>query len=245
MPNIGNVSNHQATPNDPNTNTSGFEFEFATSATDPVTLSFGMVQDNPTSTTEQGAALSVIDKFALNQSQQLNWRLRRIVGKLFISAGFTTPDIQNNPPPDAIIVSAGIIVRRVDQDGNPLAVSEQEDVNTLLNNTDPWIWRRDWILGQTGFDNDGQTTVNTAGRRNFPPTNAGYGSVKDGPHIDQKTNRVIGQEERLFLNLTAQILPYSLTPAEIFVLPRVYLNFQYRCLGQVFQNSGNRRNASR
>lgn len=115
----------------------------------------------------------------------------------------------------------------------------------MENNPDPWIWRRDWILGHGPSEaNFGQTNQNVAGRRNFPPTNTHYGSVRDGAHVDQKTNRVIGQEERLFLNLTAYVLPLN-DADRLRSLPFLYINFQYRALGSVFTNSGNRRNASR
>jgi len=226
---------------------SGADFRTTTSNNAPTTILLPLVVDNPVQTVEAGAPMSVWQSQGLNQTQRLNWRLRRIVGKLFCSAGFTVPDPQNNTAPDAVLVQAGIIVRRVD-DENGQPVVNTQDVANIDNNDDPWIWRRDWILsrGTSGRDNFGGVAINTDGLQNFPQTNAGYGSVKDGPHIDQKTNRVIGQEERLFLNITWTHLPLPASDRTgLDTNSIVYFNFQYRILGSVFQNAGNRRNASR
>lgn len=247
MPNFGSQTRTDTTPTFPGTNNAGFDFQLSTNISDPTTMSFGLIRDNPESASETGAPLNVIQKQGLNLSSDTAWRCRRIVGKLFLSAGFTTPDAQGNPPADAILLNCGIIVRRVDDDGNPLAAGVDQDVGSLQNNRDPWIWRRDYILGHgmvTDVPNFGQTNLNVQGRQSFPRTNAEYGSVKDGPHIDQKTNRVIGQEERLFFNLTATVLPLF-DADNTRAAPIVYMCMQYRIIGQVFKNAGNRRNASR
>lgn len=64
----------------------------------------------------------------------------------------------------------------------------------LVNSTmrQPWIWRRSWMLSQLG------------GTGLWLPTNTQYGSVMDGPHIDQKTKRRVHKDERLFFIISAQ-----------------------------------------
>lgn len=233
----------------PLNNNSGFDIKFNTAPDSPQGFFAPLVLDQPTGTAIAGAPLTVLDSQGLNLAQQLSWRLRRIVGKLFISANFTVPDPQNDSPPEALLVAAGIIVRHVDETGQPTADTPGILVDTLANNPDPWIWRRDWIIANRNIDNfgtDGTVFPGRTGLRTFPQNNAQYGSVKDGPHIDQKTNRVIGPEERLFVHVTAWELPF--VPTRNFtatVGATVYANMQYRVLGSIYTNSGNRRNASR
>lgn len=246
LPNIGLARPHTAAPGEIGQDTSGFDITFTADINETVTFSAPLLRDNPPAVSQVGAPHSVLDKQPLQFSNQYGYRLRRIVGKIFCSAGFTVPDAQNNVPPDAVQLSCGIIVRRVnEEDGTPLADADGENVNSLDNNADPWIWRRDWILGHDGnFANDGQTTINTSGLRCFPGCNSKYGSVKDGAHIDQKTARIIGPEERLFMNMSVDCLPFA-HAAPIDTNPIIYVNCQYRILGTVMTNAGNRRNASR
>lgn len=245
MPNLGTLTRHDANPGILTVDNSGVDFKFSLSITDPSTVLFPLLQDNPVDTTFAGSSHAVTDKFSLNLAEAPSYRLRRIVGKLLVSAAFTKPGAQNIAP-EACLIQAGLIVRRTDDNGNPLAAGIEQDVASMQNNQDPWIWRRDWILGSGDtFPNAGVTNVNIHGVASFPPTNTHYGSVKDGPHVDQKTNRVIGKEERLFLNVTGYVLPFNSAPDNFDTIPNVYVNFQYRVLATTFSNSGNRRNASR
>jgi len=166
--------------------------------------------------------------------EQSAYRLRRIVGKIFIgvaqgaSEGGTTE----------VVVTAGLIVLRTHQVAGlivPLnATTEEYSTQMLQNWADPWIWRRTWVLG-----NIPQETA--AGLTFYPETNiAGYGSVADGPHVDAKTARVVGAEERLFLVFTM-----SSVNGDPQVSTQVNVIWDLRCLASMRSSQGNRRNASR
>jgi len=167
----------------------------------------------------------------LSDIENSGYRLRRIVGKCF--AGISQAD---SPSAALLLVGAAFIILRTDKDGIAPAAGVATDFYNLfdLNNDDsPWIWRREWIL------QNGESTNPT--NKDYPFTNAEYGSAADGPHIDQKTARVIGQDERLFFVASAVNLSAgdAVEPAEVtlIVTPRV--------LGSMRSTVGNRRNANR
>lgn len=80
--------------------------------------------------------------------------------------------------------------------------------------------------------------------RNIPTENNGLGALAgmDGPHVDVKCARIIGPEERLFLNVQSTILAASTDP-QITTITRVFADL--RVLVTVKSSVGNRRNASR
>jgi len=183
------------------------------------------------------------------------YRLRRIVGKFHAAAVF-----QNNAETviPTVDCAAGFMVCRTDDDGNILV--EQAGVSGDVTRgplaqdgaEDPWCWRRRWLLSavpQTLQYNGAAdfigalTTLNTllGFQGQFPHTTAGYGSVQDGPHIDQKTARVISSSERLFFWVQARLSNPS-TETNNATLP---WQLDVRLLASLRQNVGNRRNASR
>lgn len=180
----------------------------------------------------------LIDAVTLSDWEMQSWRLRRIVGKMFIGA---SADDQQTTPPPALLLTAGIIVRTIDaSNGNPVLSIGDQAVDTIDANQDPWVWRRQWILSTAlpqGLSGDNDAVGE------FPRTTAGYGSVQDGPHVDQKTNRVIGPQERLILNITCTMLPLP-NPAGFTDTGHAFGYFDYRLLGGIMKAS-NRRNASR
>jgi len=120
------------------------------------------------------------------------YRLRRIVGKLFIGLDQTITQAPDSRPKNALI-GAGFIILKVDENTgapiNPTANSYSPLDNNNLR--DPWIWRRTWML-TNDFSN------NLTEDYEFPRSTTDYGSVLDGSHIDQKTARRVSDEERLF-----------------------------------------------
>lgn len=122
--------------------------------------------------------------------------LKRIVGKVFV-------DIErdaDNQLVRQVLVGCGFFVARAASDGNgPIDFetgSEQERFNNyspLAASTmrEPWIWRRTWMLQDVGAPALGVPRV-------YPQSNTYYGSVLDGPHIDAKTKRRIGNDDRLY-----------------------------------------------
>lgn len=166
---------------------------------------------------------------------QSGYRLRRIVGKIFYivfgAAGAS----------EVVGIDAGFIVRRVDpQTGTSLALTSgltREVAPAHLDNVrDPWIWRRSWFSGNA--DNPlfaGQPLP-------FTNVQAG-GSAFDGPHIDQKTARIVGPEERLFLSVSCTNLLSAGAPTG--AATNIQFFWQTRVLASMRSNTGNRRNASR
>lgn len=158
------------------------------------------------------------------------YRLRRIVGKFwpFLDqlAGDQTP---------GVIVTAGFIILRTDPAGgtaqNP--VNAAYATNDIINTESPWIWRRSWCL--INFASSNATPQFSAQALAFGGGNA------DGPHIDQKTARIVGPDERLFLVVTATTIGPSDPQAGN---PLTYV-WDVRVLASMRSNVGNRGNASR
>lgn len=204
---------------------------------------------------------------SLADLQGSSWRLRRVCGGFFAAyhiknTGVLDADQTGYP---SCFFSAGLMVRKVDEFGQPrtnVSVLDRDDYD------DPWLWRRSWVLGQdTRFqkkqevrtDNSivnvatdfwaGPASAAPAGLdqfaaySRFPNTNAHYSSAGAGTVVDQKTNRLIGAEDRLIMHLATKGLPIGgddnfVTNNEVFgVFDLRYLGFLAR--------STNRRNASR
>lgn len=168
------------------------------------------------------------------------YRLRRVVGKLFILV-IQDPAVVG---PTIFKVTAGLMVRHVNDGGTSIAAASglnQEDVSTanIQNFDDPWIWRRSWILAN-----------NTAGAIVLDPSSGvipgcniqGYGSgMHEGSHVDAKTARTVGAEERLFLDVSCEGVNGNAQddPGAILVVGDL------RVLGTMMSSTGNRRNSSR
>lgn len=193
--------------------------------------------------------------------QSSAWRLRRAVGKVFATyhihnSGLADPQ-QNQYP--AVAFAAGLMVRKVNEFS--AAVTNVDPVNRD-DYDDPWIWRRMWLLGQNTAPSRYQSDVQFrlanlpitsltpptgndefAAYARFPNSTAHYGSVMDGPHVDAKTNRLIGPEDRLFLSLAVKGMPIQ--PDQGLADGNgVFGLFDFRYLGFLARAS-NRRNASR
>lgn len=183
---------------------------------------------------------------SLSDIESSGYRLRRIVGKIYAQCAQSVKTADT----DAVLsglVTVGIMVRRASQStGQSVGfIAGQVNIDpTIIDNTsDPWVWRRTWWLGNNGallgLQSD-DTALNPVPINNF----GGYGSgIYDGPHIDQKTARIVGPEERLYLTAAVTILvPGSSSAAEPLVVGFVT---DLRVLGSLRTTAGNRRNASR
>lgn len=160
------------------------------------------------------------------------YRLRRIVGKIFVD--LSQPAVAGGECPE-VLVTAGIIVTRVNNDGTPVQADAQQQSPAIINNwSDPWIFRRSWKLSNF-------LEAEAEGFALWPENNGQYGSIADGPHIDQKTARIIASEERLFLYATVTA-PKLSSGAGNFVC---HIDTDLRFVATLRQNAGNRRNATR
>lgn len=171
------------------------------------------------------------------------YRLRRLVGKIFIAPNPNT-DPQSLTP-RVLGITAGFIIRRTEPTtGTSFAGLTANGTlfnpSLITNANDPWIWRRSWVLG---VQRAGGVAVDQAFPV-LPASNFGTqgASAVDGPHIDQKTARIVGPEERLFLDVSATILTSDIGDGEPTI---VNVAYELRVLASIRSGSGNRRNASR
>lgn len=176
-----------------------------------ITVLFSLVRDNPGEQRLLSSVAAGVLPSLRDEIQGSNYRLRRVVGKLFLACQQDT-GVDQNFRPNAALIGAGFIVLKCDPEtGEPLDATEPGEYSPLeaFNIPDPWIWRRTWILGNSLKTTSGASPTAAQVWCEFPHSNAEYGSVQDGPHIDQKTGRVIGPDERLFFVVSAHRLPHE------------------------------------
>lgn len=207
-----------------------------------VTTEIPIVLDN------QQIATGTTDS-SLADIESSGYRLRRIVGKVWCQLAQSDPNL-GTVTTQSIIATAGFMVRKATAatgDSYAAAVGATEVDPALIGNTgDPWIWRRSWVLGDNHAA--GVTFGNPPDVKPlqfFPAQNWGSygGGIAEGPHVDQKTARKVGPEERLFLDLTATVLGESL--AQPGVAATVAWFTDLRVLGSLQTSSGNRGNSTR
>lgn len=167
----------------------------------------------------------------LSDMENSSYRLRRIVGKVFVFGDA----FDEESGIELLAVTAALMVRRVSEAGTSLA--SQADLEAVkpgvaANWPDPWIWRRTWLI----------RGVETVFSLNFPFANWEYGSAVDGPHVDQKTARIVGPEERLFLDVGAMSVAGG---GQGELSNDISVITDLRVLATMRASSGNRSNASR
>lgn len=175
----------------------------------------------------------------LSDLESSGYRLRRIVGKIFLAAD----QLQSNGPPLGIC-TAGFIILRVDPTGVPINPDISSYGGNIIDTNDsPWIWRRTWLVANhlaTSSDPSGWT-ASTQSRQGQGENNGLVGGVADGPHVDAKTARIVSKDERLFL-VASTTCPF--TGGQDLRLTVRWLT-DLRVLGSLRTTSGNRGNASR
>lgn len=184
------------------------------------------------------------------------WKLLRVVGKAHLAyGGVWSSGEEALHSPLATEVALGLIVLRTDEEGN--LETDIEEHNPLAQEAadDPWVWRRKWILGNSTFHEGNsvplsnpspQEQANFFITKNWPCNTELMGSVADGPHIDQKTRRRIGREERLYWMIATRMWdPANLWPGAFNAPGFVTYNIDNRFVGRLSSRMGNRNNASR
>jgi len=207
----------------------------------PVIAVHGLTADFSAEATEI-AATPVLSDYT-----QGGYRLRRIVGKLFAARELLQSGSDWGSQPGLILLSAGFMVLRADPTtGAPIGNLTLKDYDPagLRNIRDPWIWRRTWLLGFGQVRPDINLSVSNYDNigRAYPQGTIGYGSVQDGPHIDAKTARKIGPEERTFFVISGRASTYTIgvTPSDT----GVRYTLDWRMLATPIRMT-NRGNASR
>jgi len=178
---------------------------------------------------------------SLADINESGYRLRRIVGKFWCFATQTPAD---DTSPGAACVTAAFIILRVDSTATGTPLNTGITPATIVDTEAPWIWRRSWIVVNNGSLNsipfgDNNTAANAP---TALASNQNLGGNADGAHIDQKTARIVGPDERLFLVVTATDLTGASDIQDPMVLDYVW---DVRVLASMRSNVGNRRNASR
>lgn len=174
---------------------------------------------------------------SLADLEESSYRLRRIVGKIWILGD----RLDEESGVEEVYIAGGIMVRRVDTGGNSLAGIADTAGGTIDNSSpssgssacDPWIWENSWFLKNPGFLLDTTST----------PTITQPVLIDVEYKMDQKTARVVGPEERLFLHFSAVQLG---APVESQLTNNTTIRWHLRCLGTMKPGTvGNRGNASR
>lgn len=207
-------------------------FSFNAVSGDVSIVDVGLIVDRNI-TAELGTNFTVHSSEALTEAQQFGYRIRRVVGKFFASIGPTSAQ----GAPAGGMLGAGLIVGNADKAGAMQAERAEVDPQSILGAKSPWFWRREWLLG-TGAGGPVGTDARLVS--NFPSTTAGYGGgTYDGGHIDAKTNRVVGTDQRLYLVVSYVPLPLPL--ADGGDEHRVFFAIDYRVLATIIPTQGNRR----
>lgn len=215
-----------------------------TPGTPQVTGVFPVVADQP----QNLASLTT----SLADAEGSAYRLRRIVGKVFVELDLTPLQAVNDGSATGYLVTVGFIILEVEPTLAFLPKSSTADdynVANLDNNRDPWIWRRSWMVGvdfpgflttpqQTALPGTSQPPFSVMSSNNF----RGPGSVMDGPHIDAKTARVVKDNQRLSMVITATPLNGNGAGA---TAGTIVVTTDLRVLGSLRKQSGNRHNAAR
>lgn len=175
---------------------------------------------------------------SLADFQGSEYQLERIVGKLH--AKLRPGPIQSGlAGAQFALFSAGLIVLRVEeQTGAPLR-SDLEEYTTLTasNISDPWIWRRTWVLGSD--DVITQSAIPFVRPTGLPKSTAEFGDIESGPHVDARSVRRVRREERVFLVTDLVQLDLFLNPSKSTGASGVHVDylFDYRILGKLVKAS--------
>lgn len=194
----------------------------------PLTVVTPVIFDDPSE------ANDVSDESTLSDLVGNEYLLKRIVGKVWVQPFWRIPLTEDfaseyDDQINAVVVAAGFFIARA-ADGaagvnSPIGGAGvwRTDYNPLSRNQcrEPWIWRRSWLLGNPArrMYNQGQLASPTGAPLNLnvfdnaPANNSEFGSVLDGPHIDSKSKRRVGADDRLWFAMAATSFPPSTTQA--------------------------------
>lgn len=191
-----------------------------------ITTTQPIVIDNP-----EDALLTTV---SISDMVNSSYRLRRIVGKVWVAM-----EVIEEAPASAV-VTVGFIILKVDQAGQPLSGTGNLRPQDNEQSMDPYIWRRSWLVGNpSGLATGGGAGI--FGRNGN--SNTQFGSAVDGPHIDQKTARIVGQEERLFMVSQSTLIKSDQQGG--LVGGQIAFATDLRVLASTRTSQGNRGNASR
>lgn len=182
----------------------------------------------------------------LIQSLGQEYFLERIVGNLFLT--FNTDLVNEEEGAGAALCGAGIFVARAnDSDagggqnspiGSATVAERQENYSPLSEECirEPWLWRRTWILGTNKINTSGAAASgNNREFSTFPATNAAYVGSMNGPFIDTRSVRRVGNDERLWFAFANCSMTGGDNPEAQALIQGV---FDYRVLGRLARARG-------
>lgn len=195
----------------------------------------------------------------LSAYQANEYALQRVVGKLCIAVedrGGLTWAAGPGDFPESYTVAAGLFVARAgdanDASGPGYPIGGTAALQTDYNPLDPdcirepWLWRRTWVLGSPTWKlwqeheaYNGATTGLSNTRGIHPSTNTCFGSALDGPHVDARTRRRVGNDDRLWLAVAAHANPFQATLPTNYA--EIVCNWEFRVFGSLrkARNRGN------
>lgn len=157
---------------------------------------------------EQGTSSLGQDTGGLQAVVQSNeYFIRRIVGNFWAALNQNTDGAAVYP--SSALLTIGLFIARAEDDsadtfsvpiGATADVFRQYSPNHPDTIREPWIFRRQWILGNSLKTDDPTTSF-------FPPTNGAIAGSVSGPHIDIKTMRRVHQTERLWMAMESRAWP--------------------------------------
>lgn len=208
-----------------------------------------LLVDSPDPTLgENATAFSDYQTQTLAAEQSFGYLLNRIVGSLHIAVA-PTVITENVKTPAVVAVTAGLMVRRVDEEspGSAAVGAVGTDPASLENIQDPWLWRRLWLLSPLGastFSTDDLARPFANGVYNAS-NDFGTGAYNNCS-VDVKSKRRVTKELRLFLDFTIRTIGWvpGVPSGDLGQVSFMGV-FDYRCYGSIIPTQGNRRNATR
>jgi len=178
--------------------------------------------------------------------------IRRIVGNFFVSFPWQKEDDNDPSTAQAITVCAALFVARAESEAvaNPVPISSGSEgarwnnygPHALATVREPWIWRRQWILGNPAFRARNNalaatpTTIATPAfdavglGSEYPSTNVEYAEGSN-QQIDQKTIRRVRDDSRLWCVVSAFNTQSSGQLQVVGALSRIRFTWDLRILG--------------
>jgi len=188
------------------------------------------------------------DSFTLNDIVGNEYIVKRIVGKFHAGAWIDTS--VDFAPNIAGQLTFGIFVARADTDAPsvPLgADGSAAEAYTSFNpqavetEREPWMFQRTWIMGcmnDTGTLGLAVSPKGAGFSRAFPTSTGAFGSLHAGPHIDIKTARRVGADERLYAAVSWEKWPRIDGENNLTYSIRCDAHFSYRVLGAIRKAKG-------
>lgn len=171
------------------------------------TISIPVVPDSPTEPAQTALEDSLSDIIGSE------YVIERICGACFVSVWGRDDDPPGTIFPKLILVTAGFFVGRSNDaiSGGDLPIGDEGTINGavavnsysgLALNTirEPWMWRRTWLL-HTGQGGNAPFTSGTVASDNRSQT-----GLNNTSSLDVKSVRRVGNDDRLWFNLSARSL---------------------------------------